>query len=444
VDPITLAAKRFTAEFEAFWNPPPGHAMKGPPALRLFVDRSDRKDMLKALRIMEWRPENRRPFVIIESEFVSEAAFALAIASALEADHEKLRRGLAEDGLTIPALALAQRPITAERLVAQLGEAARGVSQVLDGLVLVLVPVSIAEGAPYAPFIERLAAASNGSTLRVCALDDPSLRSKLPGQASFTVDHDKLRSFLKELKPNASRGPAASAPKLSPPQKAALEKELGARLPSQPTGDELRTLLLDAGKAMSDGQFKVAARKFRAARMLCHLSGLTQEEAATSLALGSAALAAQDKRAAIAAYRTAKQIALAGGLSVMAAQAELGVAGAHWSTRDFREARASYAEVERLAETIPALKLEAMRMEAECFVLEEQPLKAIASYGEVLDAAEQLEPEVRRTTSFAHAGKSLSKLLLSLGQAGAARDVEVRVARLGARGDASSSPEATS
>lgn len=442
MDPITLAAKRFAAEFETFWSPPPGHAVKGPRALRLAVDRSDRKDMLKALRIMEWRPENRRPFVIVETEFASEAVFALAVASALEADHEKLRRGLAEDGLTIPALAPAERPVTTERLVAQLGEAARGVSQVLEGLVLVLVPMGVAEGAPYAPFIERLAAASNGSTLRVCALDDPNLRSKLPGQASFTVDHDKLRSFLKELKPNASKGPAASAPKLSPPQKAALEKELGTRLPSQPTGDELRTLLLDAGKAMSDGQFKAAARKFRAARMLCHLSGLTREEAATSLALGSAALAAQDKRAAIAAYRTAKQIALTGGLTVMAAQAELGVAGAHWSTQDFREARASYTEVKRLAESIPALRSEAMRMEAECFVLEGQPLKAIASYGEVLDAAEQLELDVRRTTSFAHAGKSLAKLLLSLGQAGPSRDVEARLVRLGAGKDASSLTEA--
>jgi tetratricopeptide (TPR) repeat protein len=439
--PVTLAARRFAAEFEAFWAPPPGHEAKGPPVLRLVVDPVDRKDMRKALRVMEWQPENRRAFVVVESAFVTEAAFALAVATALEADYDKLREGLAEDGMAISALAPAERPVTTERLAALLRRAAEHVIQVLDGLVLAIVPARLAEGGDYASFVARLAAASNGASVRVCVLDHPSLRSTLPGQARFAVDHDALHAFLKELRPDRASGPDSAAPQLTPPQKAALEKELGRRVTSRPTGDELRTLLLDAGKTMSDGQLKTAVRKFRAARMLCHLSGLTQEEAATSLALGSVALAAGDKHAAIAAYRAAKQIAIAGGIERMAAQAELGIAGAHGSTRDYRDARASYAEVVNLAASIPALRLEAMRMTAECFVLEEQPAQAIASYGEVLDAAERLEPGVRRTTSFAHAGKAFAKLLLSLGQPKSARDVEERVARLEADGDASGSVE---
>ena len=377
MDPVTLAAKRFIMEFEAFWRPPPGHEVKGPPVLRLVVDRSDRKDLLKTLRVMEWQPDNRRPFVIVEAAFTSEAAFALGAASTLEAEYEKLRKGLADDGLLIPALAPCLRPVTTERFLAQLGLAVQGVSQVLEGLVLVLVPSSIEEGAPYASFVERLASMSNGTTFRVGVLDQPSLRSNLPGQASFAVDQAALLAFLKELKPNGSQGPASPAPRLSPPQKAALEKELKRRLPSQPTGDALRALLLDAGKAMSDGQLKTAVRKFRAARMLCHLSGLAQEEAATSLALGSAALAAQDTQAALAAYQVAKRIALAEGVPVMAAQAELGVAGVHWFAHDYRNARASYTEVTRLSESMPALRNEAMRMEAECLALEKNSLKAI-------------------------------------------------------------------
>lgn len=376
MDPVTLAAKRFTAEFEAFWRPPPGHEVKGPPVLRLVVDRSDRKDMLKALRVMEWQADNRHPFVLVEAAFASEAAFALAAASTLEASYEKLRQGLAEDGLAIPALALAERPVTIRRFVAQLGLAVEGVCQVLEGLVLVLVPASVEEGAPYADFVERLVSLSNGSSLRVCVHDHPDLSDKLPGHAAFTVDHDALFAFLKELKPTHSTGPASSAPRHSPPEKAALEQELKTRIPSQPTGDELRTLLLDAGKAMSDGRFNLAVRKFRAARMLCHLSGLTQEEAGTSLALGSAALAAQETQAALAAYRVAKRIALAEEVPVMAAQAELGIAGVHWLLRDYCNARASYTEVKRLSESMPALQNEAMRMEAECLVLEKKSLKA--------------------------------------------------------------------
>ncbi len=377
MDPVTLAAKRFMAEFETFWRPPPGHEVKGPPVLRLVVDRNDRKDMLKALRVMEWQPDNRHPFVVVESSFASEAAFALAAASTLEESYEKLRQGLAEDGLAIPELALAERPVTTRRFVAQLGLAVEGVRQVLEGLVLVLIPTSVEEGAPYAPFVEQIAAMSNGSTLRVCVHDHPSLSNKLSGHADFAVDHDALFDYLKDLTPTRSKGPDSSAPQLSPPEKAGLEKELKRRIPSQSTGDELRTLLLDAGKAMSDGHVKVSIRKFRAARMLCHLSGLTQEEAATSLALGSAALAAQDTHAALAAYRVAKRIALAEQVPVMAAQAELGIAGVHWFAQDYRNARASYVEVMRLSESMPALRNEAMRMEAECLVLEKKSLKAM-------------------------------------------------------------------
>ena len=195
---------------------------------------------------------------------------------------------------------------------------------------------------------------------------------------------------------------------------------------------------------MSDGQFKTAVRKFRAARMLCHLSGLRHEEAVTPIALGSAALAARDPRAAIAAYRTAKHIALAETLPAMAAQAELGIAGVYWSTQDLGHARAPYAEIVRLAESLPALQLEAMRMEAECFALQKHPSNAIAAYGQVLDAAERLDPDLRRTTSFTHAGKSLSKLLGALGQTGPSRDVALRVARLEANETAPDGQEASS
>jgi hypothetical protein len=368
MDPITLAAKRFACEFKSFWRPPPGRSPRQPSVLRLVVSRTYREDMLKALRVMEWQPDSRRPFVIVDAAFTSEATFALAVASALEAAYDKLRDGLGEDGLTIPPLAPGVRPVTTDRLAALLGRAAEGVSRALDGLVLVLVPASIADGALYGAFALRLAPLSHGSTLRMCVLDHPSLNRTFAGQARFAIDHDALFAFLKDLTSNRSNGPAASASRLTPTDKALLETALKRRIPSRATGDQLRTMLLEAGKAMGDGQFKAATRKFRAARMLCHLSGLTEKEAASSIAAGTAALAAQDKRAALLAYHAAKRIALAAQLPSMAAQAELGIAVAHWSTRDFQSARASYAEVVRLAESSPALRLEAMRMQTACLV----------------------------------------------------------------------------
>ncbi|AUX46165.1 uncharacterized protein SOCE26_076700 [Sorangium cellulosum] len=440
MDPITLAAERFRRQWQAFWSPPPGHERRGPPALRVRTGPSDRKDWLKALRWMEWQPDNRHPFVVVEAPFTGEKAYVAAIAERLEHDLAALRDGLAQDGLTLPPLASSQGPIDEARLRRRLVEAGQTVAGVLDGLVVVLAPARVDQAPAYRDLIARLVPASNGTTLRLAALDVPGsdLVALLPEGARFEVDQAALLDALKQMGGDGAPAPADGRPKLAPHQKDAVERALGRKIASEDTGASLRRLLLDGGKAMQDGAFKLAVRKLRAARMLCHLSGLGQEEAAASIALGSAAHAAGDPRAALAAFRQGKSLALAAGHRLLGAHAALGEAGVLLAAKRLAEARDVYAEVARLGEEASALVLEAMRMHGECSRLEGHPALARRAWEDALAFAESLEPGVRRTTSYAAAGASLAELLRNAGRPAEALATELRVQQLGATGKSGS------
>ncbi|WP_437619936.1 hypothetical protein [Sorangium sp. So ce1151] len=433
MDPITLAAQRFRREWQAFWSPPPGHERSGPNALRVRTGPADRRDWLKTLRWMEWQPDNRHPFVVVEAPFTGEAAYVEAIAERLDRDLATLREGLAEDGLALPPLAPSTGPIDEAALRRRLVEAGRTAAGVLAGVVVVLAPARVDHAAAYRDLIARLMTVSNGTTLRLAVLDVPGsdLDALLPGSARFEIDQAALLDSLKQIGGGGAPPAAERQPKLAPQQKDAVERALGRKIASEDAGASLRRLLLDGGKAMQDGAFKLAVRKLRAARMLCHLSGLAQEEAAASIALGSAATAAGDPRAALAAFRQGKALALAAGHRLLGAHAALGEAGVLLAAKRLADAREAYAEVARLGEEAPALVLEAMRMHGECSRLEGQPALARWTWEDALAFAESLDPGVRRTTSYAAVGAALAELLRKVGRPVEALATEQRVLRLG-------------
>ncbi|XYH95153.1 hypothetical protein ACMHYB_46315 [Sorangium sp. So ce1128] len=262
-------------------------------------------------------------------------------------------------------------------------------------------------------------------------MDSITLAALLPGSARFEIDQAALLDSLKQIGGGGAPPSAERQPKLAPQQKDAVERALGRKIASEDAGASLRRLLLDGGKAMQDGAFKLAVRKLRAARMLCHLSGLEQEEAAASIALGSAATAAGDSRAALAAFRHGKALALAAGHRLLGAHAALGEAGVLLAAKRLAEAREAYAEVARLGEAAPALVIEAMRMHGECSRLEGQPALAKRTWEDALAFAESLEPGARRTTSYAAVGAALAELLRKAGRPAEALATEQRVLQLG-------------
>jgi hypothetical protein len=389
-------------------------------------------DAVKSLRVLEWAPDNRRPFLIVEEPFVTIEQYLDAVAQKLEIDQAKLAEGLAEDGVVLPQARKIARPVELGGLAEAITAFASSVRPTLDGLVLVLMPPRLEAPAAFAQLVKSFSTFVRGAHLRIAVQDQPGFEGEYPGVAAFVVDEEALLEFLKQMGSDSamSKGPGAR----SSPSTAAKKVTDGKPTMSEATGIDLRALLLDAGTAMSEGSFKLAARRFRAARMLCHLAGLPEEEAATSIAVGSALLAAGDRVAAIAAYQHGRTAALGCGSKLLAAQAELGVAGAHFFAAEYAKARASYRDIQTLAADAPPLGLEAMRMEGECYLAEARPSEAIASLSDVVAAAEKLPLEVRRATSYAHAGRTLTAVLDEHGLSARARATEKRLSALAAEG----------
>jgi tetratricopeptide (TPR) repeat protein len=463
MDPITLASRRFQEEFLRFWNPPPGHELAGPRVVRLAVAGTSTMNVRKSLRLLERRPGGQRPYLIVDAPVSSRSEYIAAIASAFEVNYAALVQGFAEQGIAIPAVPRTPRPVTISGVVETLRRIVAGTFEALDGLALVLLPARIDDPTSYAEILAALASASDGSQwpsgpppqgssqlpsgssphgsqLWLAALDHDVISSNYPGSASFTVDEAALVQHLKTLGQD-SRGPAAKPPgsslagssraaRAAPSGNAALEGGLGQQSLAKTTGIDLRAYLLDAAAAMGEGKHKLAVRHFRAARMLCRVNGFADGETLTSIALGSAAYGAGDKRGALAAFGHAKNMALARGNNVLAAQAELGIAAVHLASADYALARKGYAEIMELAAAIPALRLEAMRMEAECYLLENREQNAASAFLRAIDEAAELPPDVRQTTSFAQSGKALANLYERHRQPSLAAAVSQRIAAL--------------
>ena len=100
MDPITRAAHAFMSEADAVFA-------AGRRVLRIVAGASDRSSLVKALRLMEWRPDNRRPFFLYEEPFEAPEAYFDRLARRVHDDYERVRAGVAEelaDDLLGPAI----------------------------------------------------------------------------------------------------------------------------------------------------------------------------------------------------------------------------------------------------------------------------------------------------------------------------------------------------
>jgi hypothetical protein len=369
MDPLTIAANRFIRAHEAAWEPPPG-AGRAPTVLRLVAEPTDRGDVLKALRLLEWQPDGRRPFSIFEGAFAAEAAYLTALADHVEAEVAKVDAGLTEDGLTRPAPPKRPSPLHAGALITHLDRLAGHVAGALEGLVVVLAPETITDPKAFAALVRSLASVPARPTalrLDVLAFDVPDLEAILPVAAPFELDREALFDYLRDLGGEDSAGPKdEAAPTLSPAKRAEIEQQLGQRLVSRDAGRTLKHLLMDGGKLLSTGHAKDAARKYRAARVLCEATGLAQESVVVTLGLGTALVAAQNLRGAEAAYRAALARAEALGNPALPVQAHFGLGGVLVMQTRWRDAREQYAHILAKVTDDSPLRKEALRMIQAC------------------------------------------------------------------------------
>lgn len=367
MDPITTAAKRFYREHETAWVGVPGE--EPPPILRLESDASERRSVIKALRVLEWQPDNRRPFSIVEVPFADASSYIAAAIDHVRKDIEELDKGLTEDGITRTAMPARPPGSSPEEAVAHFEVLARHVATALDGLVVVLAPAQLLDRGGFTKVIAAMKARRSANAplrLDVFAPTAPELVELLPMAARFVVDQTALLSHLRDLGAQDSAGPEPSMPPLAEDKRKAIEAELGQPIVSRHAGVTLKNLFFDGGLALSQNRGKDALRKYRAARILAEATGLKREALVATMGVGSCYATLRNDRGADAAYRRA--LVIAGELERpdLQAQALFGLGFVAMREGRFAQAKPVYERIVTLVGADNPLHGEARRLVVAC------------------------------------------------------------------------------
>ncbi|NUP09132.1 MAG: hypothetical protein HOW73_24035 [Polyangiaceae bacterium] len=442
MDPLSLSVQRMHDELSRRLEPPPpGVEVEHPSAvLRLVVEGATPDEVFKALRLYEYRADNLRPFVIFADVFEHEAGFVAQAIEQLAGDEANVREGLAEDGRLIEAVDAHRFDRTSEGLIAALSAFARAIAKELAGLVVVISPPQVKDVAAYGRFVAQLIHCAALPELVLVVRDHrvPAVMDLIANTVTLNVDRKALARHVRNLRSAHDVGPKReNAPALTPERRKALEDRLGRRLMGKRTGQALKELLFDAGQAQGEGNFELAAKKFRMARTLCLVSGLKHEHATCAIAVGTAEFSCGRTPRALEAFRQGVKLAQELGAVQLELQATLGIASTFLNEKMYDDARAGYQRVYDLADGSPGMRVEALRMQGECFDAQLRPGDAVANWNRAIDEVAALDPLLRTATSYTLVARRLGEVLTRIGRAHEVPPIDARVRSLEAEATAS-------
>lgn len=354
MDPIMRAARAFLEQVEARWEESPARV------LPLVAEASERREVVKALRLGELASENLWPLFVYEAPFAEAGAYFDGLTEAITRDYEILRAGVAEDGVTLPPFTMSPLlggPLERAALAMERAAALSGVQ--FEGVTVALLPEQVADGAAWEESVSTLGRIGRSSRVRLAVHAPPAgpLDGALGGQgARFCVDPAALWGFLAEQDGGPSEGPATDA---QPAPSAGEAEEPGRRL---------RRLMLEAAAKMSAGEPAAAAASYEQARALCAASRLVMEEVTALMGLGGARVAAQAAHLAVESYSRAAGLATGAKAWEVASLAWLGAGGACMVRGTHGPAGRAYRAAARAAQRggIGELEVEALRLAEAC------------------------------------------------------------------------------
>lgn len=416
MDPITVESERFKLALRR------AEALHPAQPLRLEAAATDRGDLLKTLRLVEWSAENRRPLVLHEAPFTEAEGYFAALAEKLQGDYETLRAEAAKDGLALPPLALppgfAQRPAMA-RAVALAEAVTRCLRPTLEGVIIALCPRQIGDPSGWRGALTAWLQAPLSPTVHRWVHDLPEgpARDLVPAarHLRFAVDPAALMDYLAKLEgaPASAGPPVAPPPSLSPEQRAVVEAATGQPVPSPEVGRALRGMLMGGAVALQRNDLATAAAKFGEARTLCQAQSLPAEEASTLIALASVALAAGARDRAVQSYQEAIAVSRAAQLHPVTCQAWMGLGGTFLAAGRHGDASAAYARAADAAKegAIPLLRVEGLRLAGSCALLAGDERGARSAWQTAVDEGAAEPAETRTASTLAQTGESLAALL---------------------------------
>jgi len=410
MDPVTIAARSFVDDARRVWRA--GRSR----VLRAVSSPDERRDIVKALRMMELAPDNRRPFFVYEAPFAEEGAWFDGLRAALLADYATVREGAAEEGVALPEFIPSNEPSLGPS-----GRAAAAVRRVgallkgpLEGAVVALVPSHIAAPERWRAAMSGWASAPFPAEVHLALWDPPGgpLATVVPDEAAarFAVDHDAVFEHLKRLNTAVSAGPPAPAPPaMTPAQRAAVEAGIGRKVPSEKAGRRLRQALLEAAQKMGRQDWPAAATHYLTALAVCRDEGLRTEEVMVLVALGGLCAAIGQPERALESYSLAARGATELALWPVVAQAWLGAAGLYLLAGDHRASAGAYeqtAEAARRAEN-GLVRVEALRLAGEGHTALGDDAAAVRCWSAAVDEGAAAPPAERGASTWRQAATGL-------------------------------------
>ncbi len=449
--------------------------------LRLLSVRSSgelRKVAASHLQRLEFHADNRSPWVVLEEPWTAEDDGWQARANRLAEDWERRRQAFAKEGIALPAV-VAQgeggaraRPPSGGRAAgpeARLLPFVQAASDVLGaareplrGLVLVLAPSSVEQGAALEAELEVLLAVERLAACRwVLVLGDDvapprRLLEKLGAAAlecdarvdPAAVERDAEALATPDVRAGLA-GPRGVKPprrvddpaELPPEQRDAELRKAGVDPRYLDEAPQLRARVVGAALAMKRGQGAEAVRLQREARDLADGLGLHPVKVICQIALASYLSGLGHEAEALRELEAAALHAKARALPVQESQAQLALGLLHALGRRRPQATEAYVRAARAAEAgeSPLIAIEAWRLAGQLALEGKLPGPATTAFKEAIRVAEGAEPAVARVSSAPEAARALAVLCRRHGLAAQAESLEAQARAMEGEGMAEGS-----
>jgi tetratricopeptide (TPR) repeat protein len=447
VDPIAGAIRAFQEAFREFRRD------RRARVLRITTTSKDIPALSKLLRAEEWRADNSSPFLILETAIGAIDEALPAFGAAIREHYELVRRGLADDGVTVEPFS-AQFPLPADLIggvVNDVAEFRRKVAPPLAPPLVFFVPVKVDRPAEWHDVFLRLLGPLIDLDVRVIVADmsnDPALQDALRplgplyDETSFVVDEAAADAAAKgALAAATSRngathwvvGPAAEPPprpsRPQPTEEQVKAAVAAAGLPpvlTQSQGELLRGHVMRAADAVGAGNARIALEEQSQAVALCRGAGVMLETVLMTMLLASYQYQFGLRDDAEATYRAASALATESNAWAQAAQAQMALGYILLGSGRGVDAAATYTEAVAAAERADAslLFLESARMAGKCWIDSGEPEQAARVWRTAVEKGKEMTALEIRSSTLLQIADSLTALLRNQGATADAEAVE--------------------
>ncbi len=432
MDPISKMAQQFVLAWQRF---------RRAERVRFFhieTDPSMYRDLGRLLRGLEMAPDNRSPYFIIQSPFVSPEQFCSAAVRKVRSDYGLVRDGFAKDGVALDELGEPEPEVpesTEEDLGRVLGHVWERVSgQHIDSLMLILLPTTLQDPEVWAATVDRLIEVLGDSKIRFAAADPTQTslselcnrRRKQVLSCRFLVSSETVQSYL--LQTAAAAAPAA--PKSSAAASDTSSEPTGYL--SQEDAAAFRMMMAKAAKAAAEGNADQAIEALEEARSICRRNGLLTHEAIVVLGIANNYLAAGNSNKAVDAYFESAALAQQAPAESVSLQARLGAGSTLLRMGQYRGAAEVYelAAEDGRAASVQMMRTEALRLAGTCHNLDGRPEDAVRCWREALASSESMTPVELGHSTLEQVGEDFARFYNERGLAEQARSIQEQVARL--------------